>query len=84
MRARRTQGFERGPLGPTDKTRSELRVTGACLSRTWLQAMPNYLEKEWTVRSPGEGARSKPVLTTGLHSLPLAQTLCSLVDEVLS
>jgi len=26
MLARRTQGFERGPLGPTDKTRSELRL----------------------------------------------------------
>jgi hypothetical protein len=29
------------------------------------------------VRGPGEGARSEPVLTTGLHSLALAQTLRS-------
>jgi len=48
------------------------------IARGWpARAMWDYLEKEWAVRGPGEGARSEPVLTTGLHSLALAQTLRS-------
>ena len=58
------------------------RLTGVkiaiFIARGWpARAMWDYLEKEWAVRGPGEGARSKPVLTTGLHSLALAQTLRS-------
>jgi hypothetical protein len=39
--------------------------------------MANYLEKEWAVRGPGKGARSKPVLTTGLSERQRVQTLRS-------
>jgi len=36
--------------------------------------MKDYLEKEWAVRGPGKGARSKPVTSThyGFCSLALA------------
>jgi len=60
MLARRTQGFERGPRGPTDKTRSELRVLAypelGCRQRltTW---------KKNGRCGPGEGARSEAVGT---------------------
>jgi len=48
------------------------------IARGWpARAMWDYLEKEWAVRGPGEGARSEPVLTTVSHSLALAQTLRS-------
>ncbi len=56
--ARRAQGFERGPLGPTDKTRSELRLLA--YPKPDYRQRPNYLEKNERP-GPGQGARSEPV-----------------------